>query len=78
MNISGSGESKPTLNRSAQVRQNVAKQIITDDHVVLRRIEHHVHRHRIDVLMVRFDLRITGCYFLENTLPKIAAEALHV
>jgi len=78
MNVSRSSEAEPALNRGAEICQNVAKQIVADDHVILRRIEHHVHRHRIDVLMIRSDLCISGSDFLENTLPEIAAETLHV
>src|SRR5262245_15528377 len=78
MNVAGSGESEPTLNRGANVRENIAKQIVGNYHFELLWIEHHVHRHRVDVLMIRCDLRISRCDFFENTLPEIAAVALYV
>src|SRR6185369_16156187 len=78
MNIARGSEAEPALNRRAEISQNVAEEIVTDDHVVLRRIEHHVHRHRVDVLVIRGNLRITSRNFLENTLPQIASETLHV
>src|SRR5215813_7613086 len=78
MNISGCRQTQPTLNSSAQVCQNVSKQIVTNDNIVLGGVEHHEHRHCIYVLVIGFNVSILSRHFLENTLPQIAAKPLHV
>src|SRR5258705_8916427 len=78
MDIAGSGESKSALNRCTQIRENVAKQVVTDNDVVLARVEHHEHCHSVDVLVVRCNLRIAGCNLPEYTVPEIATKPLHI
>jgi hypothetical protein len=78
MNVARCSDTKSSLNRSAKIREDVAKQIVADDHIVLRRIENHEHRHRIDVLVIGSDLRVSSRNFLEHALPKVTAKALNV
>ena len=49
-----------------------------DNHVILRRVLHHEHRHRIDILVISFNLCVTSSDFPEDALPEITAEALDV
>src|SRR5688572_33404084 len=78
MNVAGSSEPESALNCSTNVSQNVSKQMVRDDHLVLRLIEHQVHRHCVDVLMIGGYLDVTCSDFSDNTLPEIAAKALHL
>src|ERR1041385_6244650 len=78
MNVSRCSESKTSLNGCTKIRQDVAEEIVADDYFILPRLEHHKHRHRVDVLMICFDMRISGSDLLKDSSPKIAAEPLHV
>src|SRR6476659_1562539 len=78
MNVARRSETKSSLNRSAQISQDVTKQIVAYDHIVLRRIENHKHCHCINVLVIGSDLRVSSRHFLEHALPKVTAKALNV
>ena len=78
MDIAGGGQAEPALQGRAEVRQDVAEQIVRDDTSYCAGFEHHEHRHRVDVLVVRLDPRVTAGDFREDSLPQVAAEALDV
>ena len=42
---------EPALERRAEVRDDVAEEVVGDDHLELARVEHHVHRERVDVVV---------------------------
>ena len=78
MNIARSRQTQTAYNRRSEISQDVAKKIVTYDNVVLGRIQDHEHSHRINILMICFDLGIAGGHLLENSLPQIAAKPLDV
>jgi hypothetical protein len=78
MNISRCSQSQTTLNRSPEVCEYVSKEVVAYDHVILRWIKNHEHRHRIDILMICLNLWILPGNLFEYALPEISAEALDV
>ena len=59
MNVAGRRHAQAALERRAEVGDDVAEQIVGDDHLELPGIEHHVHRERVDVVVRRLDRRDT-------------------
>jgi hypothetical protein len=70
MNVAGCRHAEPTLQRPADVGDDVAEQVVGDDHLELSRVLHEQHCQRVDVEMRRLDLRIVGAHFLEHPLPQ--------
>ena len=70
MDVAGCRHAEPALEGRAQVGDDVAEQVVGDDHFELRGVEHHVHGERIDVIVRRLDPGIGGRDFLEDALPE--------
>src|SRR5262245_32565727 len=61
---------EPALQRRAQIRDDVAEQIVGDDDLELRGVLHHQQREPVDVEMARLDVGIPRRDFLEHALPE--------
>ena len=68
----------PPLTRAAEVGEDVAEQVVGDDHVVALRVLHEVDARRVDVVVRRADLRVLGGDLVERALPQVAGERQHV
>ena len=68
--LPGRGHAEPALQRAADIGDDVAEQVVGDDHLILPGILHQEHRERIDVLVRGGDARIRCRDFLEHALPQ--------
>src|SRR5699024_5769168 len=64
--------------RGRQVGDDVAEQVVGDDHVEAARIGHQVHHRGVDVHVVGGDLRVLGGHLVHGALPQPAGVGQHV
>jgi len=64
--------SEAALQSGGEIGDDIAEHIICDDDVEAARIAHHLHAERVDVHVLRFDLRKRRRDFLEHALPQAA------
>jgi folate-binding protein YgfZ len=70
MNVAAGGHAKASLQAGGQVGDDVAEHVIRDDDVELAGIADHLQAERVNVHMLRGDLRIFARDFLEHALPQ--------
>ena len=70
MEVARRRHAQPTLERGAEVGDDVAEQVVGDNHLELAGIEHHVHRQCVDVIVRGGDPRELRDEFLEHALPQ--------
>ena len=64
--------------RATEIGEDVAEQVVGDDHVVTLRRLHEIDAGRVDVVVSRLDVGELGRHFVERALPEIAGEGQHV
>src|SRR5579862_1848596 len=70
MNVAAGSHAEASLESGGKVGNDVAEHIVGDDDVELTRIADHLHAERVDVHVLRGDLRIFGADGFKNALPK--------
>ena len=65
-------------NRCAEIRDDVAEHIARDDHIIIFRLEHHVHAAGIDMVIFARDIRIFLADFFKRARPQFMCECEHV
>ena len=70
MNVSTGSHTQAALQASGEVGDNVAENIIGNDHVKLPRIANHLGAKSVHVHVLGFNLRIFGTDFFEHALPQ--------
>ena len=72
--VGARGEPDPPGYRAAEVGEDVAEEVVGDDHVVLLRRLHEVDAGRVDVVVRRGDVGVLRLHLVEGALPEIAGE----
>jgi len=72
MQVGARGHPEAALQSGGEIGDDIAEHIICDDDVEAARIAHHLHAERVDVHVLRFDLRKRRRDFLEHALPQAA------
>src|SRR5437764_11002922 len=72
MNVSTGSHTQAALQASGEVSDNVAENIIGNDHVKLPRVADHLRAKSVHVHVFSFNLRIFGTDFFEHPLPEAA------
>src|SRR6185312_10493024 len=70
MDVARRRHAETALEGRTEVGHDVAEQVVGDDDLELPRVEHHVHRQRVDVIVRRLDSRVLRRDFLEHALPQ--------
>ena len=70
MDVSRRGHAQPALKRGGEVGDDVAEQVVGDDHVELCGVLYQVHRERVDVVVRRGDVRKIRGDFAKDPLPQ--------
>ena len=73
MDIAGRRHPETALKRRAEIRDDVAEQVVRHDDLELARVEHQVHGERVDVVVGRRDRRILRRDLPEDALPERVA-----
>src|SRR5882724_2574052 len=68
--IAASGKANTPGDGSGQVGQDVAKQVVRDDHIKPSRVGHHVNGGRVHMLISHHDIGVLQGYFLHNPRPQ--------
>src|SRR5690606_18687773 len=72
--VAGGGEPDPPGYRAAEVGEDVAEEVVGDDHVVLLGRLHEVDAGRVDVVVGGGDVGVLGGHLFEGALPEVAGE----
>src|SRR5207244_5527304 len=75
MNVSRRCKAKPACKLRTQVTDDVAEEVAGHDDVELARVAHDFHRQRVNVQVVRIDIRILPADLLKNPLPEVMGES---
>ena len=70
MEVAGRRQAEAALQRGPQVGNDVAEEVVGDDHVELGRVLHHQQHEGIDVEMTGLHAGVLRRHFLEDTLPQ--------
>src|SRR5436305_14369979 len=70
MNVSTRSHAETSLQAGGKVSDNVAENIIGNDHVKLPRVADHLRAKSVHVHVFSFNLRIFGTDFFEHALPE--------
>src|SRR4051812_49842567 len=70
MNVSTRSHAETPLQAGGKVGDNVAENIIGNDHVKLPRVSDHLRAESVHVHVFSFNLRIFGADFFEHALPQ--------
>ena len=70
MDVAGRRHAEPALERGSQVGDDVAEQVVGDDHLKLPGVQHQVHRQRVDVVVRRVDAGIARRRLSKYPLPQ--------
>jgi hypothetical protein len=76
--VGARGEPDPPRYGAAQVGEDVAEEVVGDDHVVLLRRLHEVDARGVDVVVGGGDVRVLGRDLVEGPLPQVTGEGEHV
>ena len=68
----------PPRHRAAEVGEDVAEEVVGDDHVVALRVLHEVDAGGVDVVVGGGDVGVLGGDLVERALPEVAGEGEHV
>ena len=66
------GKTNPARHRSGEVRDDVAEQVVCDDHVVALRVVDYVHGASVGVFVVDGYIRELRCDFFHDALPQVS------
>jgi len=72
INVPGGGQPNAAGNRTGQVRENIAKQVIGHDHVIPRRVGHHIDGGGINMVIVHGNIRVFLSHLVDSALPQAA------
>ena len=64
--------------RAAEVGQDVAEEVVGDDHIVALRVFHEIYAGRIGMVVDGFQIAVFGDDFVECALPEVACEVQHI
>ena len=76
--VAARGEPDPPGYRAAEVGEDVAEEVVGDDHVVLLGRLHEVDARGVDVVVGGGDSGVVGRHLVERALPEVAGEGEHV
>src|SRR5690606_8047215 len=76
--VAGRGQADAPGDRAAEVGEDVAEQVVGDDHVVALRVLDEVDAGGVDVVVGRAHLGVLGGHLVENPLPQVAGVGEHV
>ena len=78
LRLAEAAEPDPAGDRAAEVGEDVAEQVVGDDHVVAARVLHEVDARGVDVVVRGRDVGVLGGDLVERALPQVAGEGEHV
>src|SRR5690606_13128118 len=63
---------------TTEVGEDVAEEVVGDDHVVAPRVVHEVDAGGVDVVVAGADVGVVGGHLVEGALPQVAGVGQHV
>ena len=72
--VGGGSQADTAGHRTTEVGEDVAEQVVGDDHVVTLGVLHEVDAGGVDMVVRRLDLGVLGSDFVEGAFPEIARE----
>src|SRR5437660_6939635 len=78
VDVSGSRDAEPAGEGRAQIGEDVAEEVVGDDHLIRLRLTDEIHRQRIDVHRFRLQRGMARAHLGENAPPEAVAEEEHV